>query len=504
MPKSKQPPALQESVSAFVRRHNLLPEGCRVLVAVSGGPDSVCLLHLLCGLQQELSIEIYAAHLDHQLRGEESDADALYVEKLAAGLDIPLTTGRQDVKAYQKEKRLSLEEAAREVRYSFLADAAEVIGADYIATGHTLDDHIETVLMHIIRGTGVRGLTGLKPFKEWKLNGRKVNIIRPLLEISRSETAEYCRQHKLSPRQDSSNMSMSLLRNRIRQQLLPLLEEYNPGVREALLRTAAAAADEVKYFDDEVSRLWQKVASEQEGVIALDKRALLSTHAALQRHFIRAAIEKLLGGLKDIETRHIEAVISALDKPAGRRLNLPYDLMFYVNYDHYLLGRDLARLCPYPVIGGEYKLNIPGKTQLPGWIVKAEIEEYDRKTGKTEGAPAPSGKDIPLPFSKGKGIKGIGLKNSDFTACFDLEKTGTELNVRKRQPGDAFRPLGMDGIKKVNRFMIDEKVPQFWRGNIPVVCSPEQILWLAGYRIDDRAKVTEKTKKVLKLEFRRK
>jgi len=501
MARGDQPPALGKEVADFICRHRLVKKGCRVVVAVSGGPDSVCLLHLLAGLRQELGIDLHAAHLDHQIRGEESAADAAYVAELARSLDIPLTTGKEDVNAYRQRKRISLEEAAREVRYRFLADAAATVGADYIATGHTLDDHIETVLMHIIRGTGVRGLTGLRPIKEWRLNGRKVNIIRPLLEISRGQTAAYCQQRKLNPRLDSTNLSLSPLRNRVRKQLLPLLEEYNPGIREALLRTAAAAEDEVDYFDTEVAGLWQTVVKDYDGILALDKKALLSTPSALKRHLLRAAIEKLLGSLKDIETRHIEAVMSALDKPAGRRLNLPQGLLFYVDYDRYLLGRDLAKLCPYPVIGGEYKLNIPGETQLPGWIVKAEIIEI--KEGKSEGALAPSETNIPLPFVKGKGIKGLGFKDDAFSACVDLEKTGTDLTMRRRRPGDFFRPLGMNETKKVNRFMIDEKLPQFWRARIPIVCSPMQILWLVGYRIDDRAKVTEKTKRVLRLEFKK-
>jgi tRNA(Ile)-lysidine synthase len=191
-------------------------------------------------------------------------------------------------------------------------------------------------------------------------------------------------------------------------------------------------------------------------------------------------------------------MISVLDKPAGRRINLPYSLIFYVNYDSYLLGENLSILCPYPVIGGEHRLNIPGETRLPGWTVTAEI-----LAGKPEGADAPSETDSPLPLVKGKGIQGLGFRGDAFTACLDLDRCGKELAVRKRQPGDFFQPLGMDKTKKVNRFMIDEKIPGFWRGKVPIVCSPQQILWLVGYRIDDRVKVKEKTERELKLEFRK-
>ena len=497
----KQTPTLEQRVAHFIREHHLVPSGARLLVAISGGPDSTCLLHLLVGLRKKLGIELHVAHLDHRLRGAESEADADYVERLANSLDIPLTMEKADVKAYQRKKRLSLEEAAREVRYRFLTETAGAVGADCIATGHTLDDQVETILMHLIRGTGTRGLIGLKPGSQWLLNGKSITIVRPLLEISRRETDDYCKHHRLNPCLDTSNLSLSPLRNRIRQQLLPLLRSYNPNVAEALLRTAAIAADEIDFLDAEVDRMLPAVVGEQTGVTILNKEYFQRLHPAIKRHLLRAAIERLISSLKDIETRHIEAIMAVLDKPAGKQISLPGGLIFSVEYDRYLLGAELASLCPYPVIGGEYSLNIPGQTKLPGWQVEAEIIGIEE--GKLEGASASSETTVPLPFIKGKGTKGLGFNNNDFTAHLDLDKAGSELKVRHRKPGDRFQPLGMGQTKKVNKFMIDTCIPRAWRGRIPVVFSPQQILWLVGYRIDDRVKVTGETKRVLRLEFKR-
>jgi tRNA(Ile)-lysidine synthase len=475
MVRGKQPPVLEERVNRFIREHNQVSSGSCLLVAVSGGPDSTCLLHILVSLKDKLGIRLHVAHLDHQLRGSESEADARYVAYLAHRLGIPATIEKRDVKSYQKKHRISLEEAAREVRYRFLADTASDVGANCIATGHTLDDHIETILMHLVRGTGIRGLVGLKPSSQWKLDGNRITIVRPLLEVSRQETADYCHHHQLTPREDASNLSLSPLRNRIRQQLLPLLKSYNPGVVQALLRTATIATDEVRFWDEEMARLWPAVVREQEGVVILDKDGFKALLPALKRHLLRAAIEELLGSLKDIESRHIEEIIAILNKPAGKQISLPGGFVFSVEYNRYLLCPEPASLCPFPVLDGEFALKIPGETRLTGWQVEAEIIERKKITEKGGG----------------------------FTAYLDLDKAGRELMVRCRKPGDQFQPLGLSQPKKLNEFMIDARIPRQWRERIPIVFSPHHIIWLVGYRIDERVKVTEDTKKVLRLEFKK-
>lgn len=466
---------VEQRVLHFIQEHHLVAGQPRLLVAVSGGPDSVCLLHILVRLQEELGIRLHVAHLNHQLRGAESEADAHYVSARANRLGIPATIEQRDVKAYQAQQRISLEEAAREVRYTFLAQVAKSIGASRVAVGHTTDDHIETILMHLIRGTGTRGLRGLQPSTVWQSSGNSLTIIRPLLPVSRQETASYCRHHKLRPRIDASNLLLSPLRNRIRHQLLPLLQSYNPQVTEALLRTAHIATDDLAFIDEEIAKLWGKIVEKQENTIILDKKGLLELPSSLKRHLLRTSIEKLLGNLRDIETRHIEEIMSALTKPAGKRLSLPGGLIFSIEYDKYLLGLDPAALSPFPILEAEFQLKLPGETLLPGWRVEANIVNREQ----------------------------MAEKDDDFTAYLDLDKTGDKIMVRTRRPGDRFQPLGMSQPKKLGEFMIDAKIPSAWRQRIPIVCSPQHILWVVGWRMDDRVKVTDATRQVLRLEFKR-
>jgi tRNA(Ile)-lysidine synthase len=277
------------------------------------------------------------------------------------------------------------------------------------------------------------------------------------------------------PRIDASNLSLSPLRNRIRHQLLPLLQSYNPQVAEALLRTARIADDDLAFLDTEIARLWGEIAQKQENTIILDKEKLLNLPPALQRHLLRTSIEKLLGNLKDIEARHIEEIMDALTKPAGKRISLPGGLNFSIEYNRYLLGSDPAALSPFPSLEAEFSLKLPGETLLPGWCVEATIINREQMTEK----------------------------DADFTAYFDLDKTGDKLVVRPRQRGDRFQPLGMSQPKKLGEFMIDSKIPSAWRQRVPIVCSTEHILWVVGWRIDERAKVTENTRQILCLKFER-
>jgi tRNA(Ile)-lysidine synthase len=277
------------------------------------------------------------------------------------------------------------------------------------------------------------------------------------------------------PRIDSSNLLLSPLRNKIRHQLLPLLESYNPRVGEALLRTARVADDDLAFMDKEIDRLWSNIVQEQGNTIILDKEGFLKLPPALKRYLLRRAIEDSLGNLKDIESRHIEEIMDSLTKSAGKRLSLPGGLIFSIEYNRYLLSSEQAALSPFPILDAEFVLQLPGETVLPAWRIEATIISREQMPEKGE----------------------------DFAAYFDCDKTGDKLLVRPRKPGDRFQPLGMGQSKKLGRFMIDAKIPYAWRQRIPLVCSPRYILWVVGWRIDERVKVTEKTKNVLCLKFER-
>jgi tRNA(Ile)-lysidine synthase len=504
---------IESRVIDFIEQYSLVSPEETVVVGVSGGADSVCLLHVLAKWRKGLGIDLHIAHLNHQLRGVESEADAKYVSDLAGSLGIPVTIDRQDVADYRLGRNLSVEEAARELRYAFFTRVAEEVGANRIAIGHTRDDQVETILMHILRGTGIKGLCGLAPcspmtyesqgttFPAEPLSvatGQRSNllVIRPLLDISREETTSYCQEHQLDPRIDSSNVSLSFFRNRIRLQLLPLLRQYNPSVDQALLRLADIAKEGNAFIEQQASGLWDGVTRQENNAIYLDRKQIASLPIALQRQLLRTTVTRLTGDTRDIEASHIEAARSLLDKPVGKRISLPHGIICQGGYDEIVIASPPSVIsseawqsqlpsCPFPSLSGEFPLKVPGKTVFPGWKVIASIirERED---------------SLPLRDTL---ITSEGTYRSNLVADFDLHKTGTELFVRQRRPGNRFQPLGMNIPKKLQEFMVDAKIPRSWRGHIPIVCSLQQIIWVVGWRIDDRVKVNEASKEILRLEF---
>ncbi|MFW6117993.1 MAG: tRNA lysidine(34) synthetase TilS [Chloroflexota bacterium] len=531
----------------FIQRHNLASPGEIVVIAVSGGADSVCLLHILAEWRKGLGIDLHVAHLNHQLRGTESEADAKYVSDLAGSLGIPVTIDEHDVAAYRLGRNLSVEEAARELRYAFFARVAGEVGANRIAIGHTRDDQVETILMHILRGTGVNGLCGLAPCSPlvYNAHGRardleakpptpltprviaspdssgrgNLLIIRPLLDITREETKSYCQEYQLDPRIDSSNVSLSFFRNRIRLQLLPQLRQYNPSIDQALLRLAEIAKESSEFIEQQASGLWDEVARQENNAIYLDRKQIASLPIALQRQLLRTTVTRLAGDTRDIEASHVEAARSLLDKPVGKRISLPHGIICQGGYDEIVIAMHYAARnrgtgdsapnasalwsggeapgvsCPFPPLSGEFRLELPGETVVSEWKVIASIIRGREDEGRY------------IPFvschseRSGESPDDQSRLSQVFSADFDLHKTGTELFVRQRRPGDRFQPLGMDMPKKLQEFMVDAKIPRSWRGRIPIVCSPQQIIWVAGWRIDDRVKVNEASKEILRLEF---
>ncbi len=480
---------LETRVLEFIRQHDMLAGRPRLVVAVSGGPDSVCMLSILVRLREELGVELHVAHLDHQLRGAESLADACFVERLSRQWRLPATVEGRDVKAHQTRRRISLEEAAREVRYSFLTEVAGRIGANTVAVGHTRDDSVETILMHLIRGTGTRGLRGLDAASRLGTAAGTVRVVRPLLEVSRAETARFCVEHGLEVREDSSNRSLSLFRNRIRLELVPLLRKYNPRVDEALLRTGRMAADEESFLEAEAGRVWDAVAEVRQGTVIFARERFRSMAPALKRQVLRKAMRDLIGDLKDIEARHVDRLMEAADGPAGRTLQMPGGLVWVVEHERCLLGRDTTVSCPLPVLERDFPLNVPGDTDGSGWWVRASV--LSRKAGS------------PVSPAESRGERGLSpAAPGVLRGLFDFDLVGDKLAVRSLRSGERFRPLGLGRSKKVAEFMLDARIPRSWRGRVPIVASKAGVVWVAGWRIDETVKVTESTERVLVLEFR--
>jgi tRNA(Ile)-lysidine synthase len=292
------------------------------------------------------------------------------------------------------------------------------------------------------------------------------------LDVSREETADYCRRHQLQPRIDITNNSLKFTRNRVRLNLLPLLKTYNPDIIKALLRTARIAGDDIAFLENTARRYAQKLADKHEHTVYVEKRQLLKLPVSLQRLVLRQLIEDMIGTLKDIESRHIEEMIEFLNKPAGKKICLPYGLYFASEYDRFVLGLDIEGSSPFPEFTGEHTLKIPGSLNTGGWKINSSLVE--------------------LPSN---------IPDDKYIAYFDADLTKGELQVRTRRPGDRFQPLGMKEGKKVGQFMIDARIPQGWRERVPLVCDPDNVIWIVGNRIDERYKVTEKTKNVLRIRF---
>lgn len=464
--------------------------GKTLLVAVSGGGDSLALLYALRRAQAEFELRLCGAHLNHTLRGAESDADAAFVESEFRRLGMPYTLQRADVAAYRRAHSLSLEDAARRVRYAFLAEAATHHAAHAVAVAHTADDQAETLLMNIIRGSGLDGLRGMRPLDRLAIDAADLTLFRPLLGVSRAQTYAYCAALGLQPRQDASNLSLEHTRNRIRLELMPMLESFNPAARDALLRLASNAAEDADCIRAQTNAVWQDVARQSDagdGVIALNTQALARQHPAVQSRILRRAINAVKGSADGITRRHILDMRRLTAGPAGRTLHLPDGILFAAGYDEAHIGSAAAvttALSPLPPIRGEHPLAVPGETRIPGWRISASVCANAAECADPDACGA-------IAAAHG------------FSEMLDLDCVGTALHLRARRPGDRFQPLGMAQSKKLQDFMVDERIPRRWRDGVPLLVSRYGIACVAGRRIAHWARITDATKRRLHLNFRR-
>ncbi len=469
-------PTLERRVLRYIREHALLARGERVLVGVSAGPDSSALLLILASLARPLRVELRAAYFDHQLRGPRASArERRAVEGLAGRADLPLVAGSGDVRAHARAGRLSLEEAARELRYRFLAQAARDAGCGVVAVGHTADDRVETVLLHILRGSGLKGLGGMVPRSPWPLPpaGDAPALVRPLLALTRQETEAYCREAGFTPLRDPSNRSPAFLRNRVRNQLLPLLRRYNPSVDAALLRLADAARADQELIENLAADALPATAGADGSLVRLPRQRLADLPQSLRLHVLRLAVERLLGDARDLGDRHLRAMAAAAGKPVGARIDLPRDLRLEVGYDEVVLSQGSAQK-PSPFPAEDTPLAVPGRTVVGRWTFEVERAGRD---------------DQP--------------SSDPWEALVDASAVADGLWVRRRRRGDRFQPLGMSQEKKLQDFLVDERVPRAERDALPLVCAPKGIVWVVGYRLAEWAAVRPATSERLRLRARR-
>jgi tRNA(Ile)-lysidine synthase len=473
-------------VAAALRRAGYSGNHITLVVAASGGPDSSALLHGLRRLKDSHRLKLHVAHLNHNFRGEEADADARFVSSQARELGLPSTVEKQDPLEYQRRKHISsFEQAAREMRYAFLAGVARDVGATAVALGHTADDQAETVLLHVLRGSGLHGLRGMTELSPWPWPGEGWGppLFRPLLAVTKADTVGYCRALGRDFREDSGNYLPGFTRNRVRHQLLPLLaSEYNPRVRESLVRLARTASLNLEYLEGEVDRAWPQVAVEDDGCVNLKLSALAALHPGLQRMLLRRGYAVLMGDTRRLRESHLTAMAALIaGQAAGRTVELPGGAKLQRAYDYLLLFREASRACPLPQMEGEHSLVLPSAVgrdtvrSVGGWRVTLRAVESPQ----------------PVPEKGGQG--GIPPPGSVCSEWLDRASLGDQLSVRTRRPGDRFRPLGMSQEKKLQDFFTDLKVPRLWRDRVPLLVSDRGIAWVVGYRIADWARMEAMT-----------
>ena len=459
----------------------MVQAGDTVLVGVSGGPDSVALVHIMLDLAPKFSFQVAIAHLNHDLRRDESARDEAFVVFLAEQLNLPVHVERQDVRRHQKNCRLSLEEAARQVRYRFYDAIASKFGYEKIALGHHSDDNAELILMYLLRGSGPLGLSGIPPLRD-------ARIIRPLMDIKRTEILDYIAAKSLDCVVDSSNRDSQYLRNRVRNRLLPQLKaEYNPKLVESLNRLASILDAEERWIESLIQPIFEKViVFEKQGRIGFDVEQLNQQNIAVRRRLIRNAILKVKGNLRRMAFVHVEGAVKLAQKAAASgALDLPDRIRIYRHNDVLTISREaqnLRHVPGAPLVSAapdyEYRISKTGEIDIKEADLKIRFSEVTQK-------------HTPDWHAFGQGVRNV---------YFDMDKIRFPLVIRNFRPGDRFSPLGMTGRQKLSKFFIDHKVSRAERKKCPILLSRNEIIWVVGHRLDNSVKIGPQTCRILKAE----
>jgi tRNA(Ile)-lysidine synthase len=473
------PSSIADNVLEFIREQDLLSPGDAVLVALSGGPDSVTLLSVLCELSRSgaLPLDISTAHLNHDLRGEESRADADFCGQVATDLNVDHVSDRIDVESKRRDGE-SLEAAARRVRYSFLARTAQQKGIQHVAVGHHADDQAETLLLHLTRGCGLNGLVGMPPSRK-SLYSETIRVIRPILPLRRKPIRQYLSEEHLSYRLDSTNRATCYRRNHIRHELLPALQGQMPGDLTTQLNRCAELAGAVnRSLKQMIGNKWEHLCTDHdERSLDLNIGELRGLAPELRKHAVRHALRLVRPageGVPDLKREHYDQIIELTDSSVGRCLTLPGNIM--LRREHGLLRCEYGDLSE----GFETKaLHLPGRTKLPaiGSIIKGKFLDIEKNQ-----------------------VKEYIARSTPASVYLSTKVLSLPLQVRNRRPGDRFYPLGAPGHRKLKDYFIDKKVPRHRRNNIPLVVDGEgRIVWVVGIEIAHPFRLREQTNHAIHL-----
>lgn len=455
-----------DKVLNTIRNNKMFNVGDKVVVAVSGGPDSICLLHVLYIIKDKLGIDLVAAHINHCLRGDEANKDEEYVKEFCNSLDIECFVKRENVEKVAMEKKISTEMAGREIRYDFFQKILTKIQGNKVAIAHNSNDQAETVLMRIIRGTGIEGLVGIKVVRD--------NIfVRPIIDISRVEIEEYCKDNNLNPRIDKSNLETIYTRNKVRLELIPYIEKnFNPHIIETLNRLSLNMKDDSDYIAKISIEHYKTHCKKTENRIIINKIAF-EEHISILSRMIRMALKDIKGDLYNLDKKHIEDVINIQKGHTGKSIMLPEGIRVLNNY---------GDICFYSEKHKSFK-DIYEKE----YILKIDSENKLNEIGLS----------INLKVIDAQNIGELNKKK--LIKCFDYDKIADKIKLRYRKNGDKFVPFGMKGSKKLKDLFIDLKIPKDERDEIPLIIFGEDIAWIVGYRISEKFKIDKNTKNILQI-----
>lgn len=462
---------MYKKVMSYIKDNNLIKSGDKVLVALSGGPDSVCLLNILYNLKAELNIEVGAAHLNHLLRDKDAFEDEEYVKTLCKSLDIPCFVKRVDINKYSKDKKMSSEMAGREARYNFFDDIVKDEGYTKIATAHNANDQAETILFRLMRGSGIEGLCGIKV--------RRDKIIRPILCLSRKEVEEYIEINNLKPRIDKTNFEKIYNRNKIRLDMIPYIKEnFNEDIIQTLNRMSVLLQKDNEFIENSARSFYEKHCIEQSDYFIIKKEMFDNKEAVVTRVIIYA-LTNFSKTHYDFEMKHIYEICNLAKNNSGKAIDLPNKI---------------------------YAENIYGDIYIKERI---NINNIDVKQEIVVNKNEINGKKIffdneNIEFSLLKNDSNLDLNQNNLIKYFDFDKINDSISLRKRKNGDKIIPLGMKGSKKIKDLFIDMKVPKEERDCIPLLCFDENISWIVGIRVSEEYKITNKTKNILRVIVERK
>jgi tRNA(Ile)-lysidine synthase len=469
---------LIKKVTEYIEEHSMLQYGDKILVALSGGPDSICLLHMLEQLKETYNIQLYAAHVNHCLRGDESEGDEKYVKSFCDKVGIPLYIKRVDINKYAKEKNLSSETAGREVRYSFFKELMIQLNGNKVALAHNANDQAETLLMRIMRGTGIDGLKGILPVRD--------NIfIRPILCLNRSEIECYCEENNLKPRIDSSNLENIYNRNKVRLELIPYIQKnFNPDIIKTLNRFAELATVDSNFIEELAEEKYNIFAKKLENKVVLEEHVFGEKEAVLSR-IIRKAIINLLGTVNNFDSNHIYDIISLQRQGTGKRIMLPYNVVaenIYSSIHLYINNKE------------DNKSTFDNFNSV---IRKDDLKKAEQNNSTLTVSHEELG--VLAEFRILHRNEELKFNADSLTKYFSYDNIEEDIIIRIRKDGDRFFPYGMKGQKKLKDYFIDLKIPKDERSLIPLLCIDNKIAWVIGYRTSDDYKVTKETKKILEV-----